>query len=138
MAGKLKLTQVKSPAGSSRKQREALRTLGLGRIGKTAERPDDAAARGQLGHHGSHFLGGFGVENGPLRAGGGVGEGVGEAVNGLWGLSGGAQDPQALAVGGGGQPAAEPVGVLDPIAVLGQPQPGHLHRIHGVGLLQPQ
>ena len=48
MAGTLKLTQVKSPNGSSRKQREALRTLGLGRIGKSSERPDDAAARGQL------------------------------------------------------------------------------------------
>jgi large subunit ribosomal protein L30 len=44
----MKLKQVKSPAGASRKQRETLRTLGLGRIGKTAERPDDPVVRGQL------------------------------------------------------------------------------------------
>ena len=48
MAGKLVLTQVKSPNGASRKQRDSLRTLGLGRIGKTAEHPDDPAVRGQL------------------------------------------------------------------------------------------
>jgi large subunit ribosomal protein L30 len=48
MADSLKLKQVKSPAGSSRKQRESLKTLGLGRIGKTAERPDDPIVRGLL------------------------------------------------------------------------------------------
>jgi large subunit ribosomal protein L30 len=48
MAGTLKLKQVKSPAGASRKQRESLKTLGLGRIGKTAERPDDPTVRGAL------------------------------------------------------------------------------------------
>jgi large subunit ribosomal protein L30 len=48
MAAKLVLRQVKSPNGASRKQRESLRTLGLGRIGKTSERPDDPAVRGQL------------------------------------------------------------------------------------------
>jgi large subunit ribosomal protein L30 len=48
MAGKLVITQVKSPNGSSRKQRDSLRTLGLGRIGKTAERPDDPTVRGLL------------------------------------------------------------------------------------------
>jgi large subunit ribosomal protein L30 len=48
MAETLKLKQVKSPAGASRKQRESLRTLGLGRIGKVAERPDDAVVRGIL------------------------------------------------------------------------------------------
>jgi large subunit ribosomal protein L30 len=48
MADSLKLKQVKSPAGSSRKQRESLKTLGLGRIGKTAERPDDPVVRGLL------------------------------------------------------------------------------------------
>jgi large subunit ribosomal protein L30 len=44
----LKLKQVKSPAGASRKQRESLKSLGLGRIGKTAERPDDPIVRGAL------------------------------------------------------------------------------------------
>jgi large subunit ribosomal protein L30 len=48
MADKLLLRQVKSPNGASRKQRDSLRTLGLGRIGKTSERPDDSAIRGQL------------------------------------------------------------------------------------------
>ena len=48
MADKLLLRQVKSLNGASRKQRESLRTLGLGRIGKTSERPDDPAIRGQL------------------------------------------------------------------------------------------
>jgi len=48
MAAKLKLRQVKSPNGASRKQRESLRTLGLGRIGKTSERPDDPSVRGTL------------------------------------------------------------------------------------------
>ena len=45
----LRLRQVKSEAGASRRQRESLRTLGLGRIGKTSERPDDPVVRGQLG-----------------------------------------------------------------------------------------
>ena len=46
MAATLKLKQVKSANGSSHKQRASLRTLGLGRIGKSAERPDDPAVRG--------------------------------------------------------------------------------------------
>ena len=36
----LKLKQVRSPNGASRKQRESLKPLGLGRIGATAARPD--------------------------------------------------------------------------------------------------
>ena len=48
MADTLKLKQVKSPNGASRKQRDSLRTLGLGRIGKTSERPDDPVVQGQL------------------------------------------------------------------------------------------
>ena len=48
MADKLVLRQVKSPNGASRKQRESLRTLGLGRIGKISERPDEPSVRGQL------------------------------------------------------------------------------------------
>jgi large subunit ribosomal protein L30 len=46
MAGTLKLKQVRSANGSSRKQRESLRTLGLGRIGKSSEREDGPAIRG--------------------------------------------------------------------------------------------
>jgi large subunit ribosomal protein L30 len=48
MAGTLKLKQVRSPNKSSRRQRDSLRTLGLGRIGKTSERPDDPTVLGQL------------------------------------------------------------------------------------------
>ena len=44
----LRIKQVRSPNGSSRKQRETLRSIGLGRIGKTTERPDSEALRGQL------------------------------------------------------------------------------------------
>jgi large subunit ribosomal protein L30 len=48
MAATLKLKQVRSPNRSSRKQRDSLRTLGLGRIGKTSERLDEPTVRGQL------------------------------------------------------------------------------------------
>ena len=48
MADKLRIKQVRSPNGASRKQRETLRSLGLGRIGKMTERPDEAVVRGQL------------------------------------------------------------------------------------------
>ena len=49
MAGKtLKITQVRSHNGASAKQRDTLRTLGLGRIGRTVERPDDPTVRGAL------------------------------------------------------------------------------------------
>ena len=46
MAGTLTIVQVKSPNGSSKKQRATLQTLGLGRIGRQVERPDDAVVRG--------------------------------------------------------------------------------------------
>jgi large subunit ribosomal protein L30 len=42
------LTQVRSPNGSNKKQRETRRTLGLGRIGATSERPDNDSIRGQI------------------------------------------------------------------------------------------
>jgi large subunit ribosomal protein L30 len=45
---KLVIRQVRSPNGSSRKQRDSLRALGLGRIGKRSERVDDPIVRGQL------------------------------------------------------------------------------------------
>ena len=48
MAASLRITQVRSANGSSTKQRDSLRTLGLGRIGKTTERPDDPTVRGLI------------------------------------------------------------------------------------------
>jgi large subunit ribosomal protein L30 len=48
MADTLRIKQVRSPNGASRKQRETLSSLGLGRIGKSTERPDGAPLRGQL------------------------------------------------------------------------------------------
>jgi large subunit ribosomal protein L30 len=44
--GKITVTQVKSANGASGKQRDSLRTLGLGRIGKRVERSDDPVVRG--------------------------------------------------------------------------------------------
>jgi len=49
MAATLRIRQVRSPNGSSRKQRDTLRSLGLGRIGRSAQRPDGPAVRGQIG-----------------------------------------------------------------------------------------
>jgi large subunit ribosomal protein L30 len=46
MASTLQIRQVKSANGASRKQHESLKTLGLGRIGKATERPDDPIVRG--------------------------------------------------------------------------------------------
>ena len=48
MASTLKIRQVRSPNKSSRRQRDTLRSLGLGRIGKSTERPDAPQLRGQL------------------------------------------------------------------------------------------
>jgi large subunit ribosomal protein L30 len=42
----LTITQVKSANGASKQQRDSLRTLGLGRIGRQVERPDDQVVRG--------------------------------------------------------------------------------------------
>jgi large subunit ribosomal protein L30 len=44
----LVITQVKSMNGANPKQRETLRTLGLGKIGRTSEREDHPAVRGLL------------------------------------------------------------------------------------------
>jgi len=44
----LKITQFKSTNGANPKQRAALRTLGLGRIGKQVERPDEPTVRGAI------------------------------------------------------------------------------------------
>jgi large subunit ribosomal protein L30 len=52
---KLVITQVKSSNGSSRKQHETLKTLGLGKIGRTVEREDHPTVRG-LVHAVSHLV----------------------------------------------------------------------------------
>ena len=52
---KLTITQVKSAAGASRKQSETLKTLGLGKIGRTVEREDHPTVRG-LVHAVNHLV----------------------------------------------------------------------------------
>jgi large subunit ribosomal protein L30 len=44
----LRITQHRSANGANPRQRDTLRTLGLGKIGRTAERPDDPAVRGAI------------------------------------------------------------------------------------------
>jgi large subunit ribosomal protein L30 len=44
----LRVTQIKSVNGTTPKQRDSLRTLGLGKIGRTSEREDDPRVRGLL------------------------------------------------------------------------------------------
>jgi large subunit ribosomal protein L30 len=44
----LRITQVKSSNGSNPKQRDTLRTLGLGKIGRTSERDDHPTVLGLL------------------------------------------------------------------------------------------
>ena len=44
----MKITQIRSVNGANKKQRDTLRTLGLGKIGKTVERPDDPAVKGAV------------------------------------------------------------------------------------------
>ena len=48
MAGTLRITQYKSSNGANPRQRDTLRTLGLGKIGRTTERPDEPAVRGAV------------------------------------------------------------------------------------------
>ena len=48
MAAKLEITQVKSSNGASKKQLDSLRTLGLGKIGRSAEREDHPTVRGLI------------------------------------------------------------------------------------------
>ena len=45
---KLKLTQVRSQIGQSRRHRGTLRALGLGKIGRTAEHDDSPVIAGML------------------------------------------------------------------------------------------
>jgi large subunit ribosomal protein L30 len=44
----LKITQVRSQIGQSQKHRGTLRALGLGKIGRTVERPDSPETLGML------------------------------------------------------------------------------------------
>ncbi len=44
----LLITQVKSANGSSAKQRASLKTLGLGKIGRSTERDDHPTVRGVI------------------------------------------------------------------------------------------
>jgi large subunit ribosomal protein L30 len=44
----LTITQVRSSNGSSRKQVETLKTLGLGKVGRTVEREDHPTVRGLI------------------------------------------------------------------------------------------
>ena len=55
MADTLKLTQFKSSNGTNQKQRDTLRTLGLGKIGRTSEKPDEPTVRGAV-HSVSHLV----------------------------------------------------------------------------------
>ena len=48
MAEKLRITLVKSPIGAIPKQRATVEALGLGKMHKTVEMPDNAATRGMI------------------------------------------------------------------------------------------
>ena len=48
MAEKLKITFVKSPIGAIPKQRATVEALGLKKLQKTVELPDNAAVRGMI------------------------------------------------------------------------------------------
>ena len=50
MAEKLKVTLVKSPIGAIPKQRATVKALGLRKLNKTVEMPDNAAIRGMIWH----------------------------------------------------------------------------------------
>ncbi len=47
-ASVLRIRQVRGRIGQTRKQRDALQTLGLRRIGQVVERPDNPAVRGTV------------------------------------------------------------------------------------------
>ena len=48
MAGKLKITLVQSTIGAIPKHRKTVEALGLKKLNKTVEMPDNAATRGQI------------------------------------------------------------------------------------------
>ncbi len=48
MADKLKITLVKSPIGAKPKHKRTVEALGLRKLNKTVEMPDNAATRGMV------------------------------------------------------------------------------------------
>ena len=48
MAEKLRITLVKSPIGAVPKHRKTVESMGLTKMHKTVELPDNAATRGQI------------------------------------------------------------------------------------------
>jgi large subunit ribosomal protein L30 len=48
VADKLRITQYRSANGANPRQRATLRTLGLGRVGRSVERPDHPTVRGEI------------------------------------------------------------------------------------------
>ena len=50
MAGKLKITLVKSTIGAIPKQRATVEALGLRKLNKSVELPDNEAVRGMIWH----------------------------------------------------------------------------------------
>jgi len=50
MAGKLKVTLVKSPIGAIPKHRATVEALGLHKVYKSVELPDNDAVRGMIWH----------------------------------------------------------------------------------------
>ena len=50
MADKLKITLVKSPIGAIPKQRATVEALGLKKVNKTVEMPDNDSVRGMIWH----------------------------------------------------------------------------------------
>jgi large subunit ribosomal protein L30 len=48
MPGRLRVTQVKSTISHIKRNRATIRALGLGRIGRTVELPDNEAVRGMV------------------------------------------------------------------------------------------
>ena len=48
MAGKLRVTQIKSTVSTNQSARGTVRALGLDRIGQTVEVPDNPATRGMV------------------------------------------------------------------------------------------
>jgi large subunit ribosomal protein L30 len=55
MADTIKITQYKSSNGANKKQRDTLRTLGLGKIGRSSEKADNPALRGAI-HSVQHLV----------------------------------------------------------------------------------
>ena len=50
MAEKLKITLVKSPIGAIQQQRATVEAIGLRKLNKTVELPDNDAVRGMVWH----------------------------------------------------------------------------------------